>query len=112
MALVVKNLPAKAGDARDLSSIPGSGRSPGVGNGNPFLYSCLGNPLDRRAWWTMATKSQARLSDQAQQHSQWLGLHAFLCLGCEFSHWSGNSDSISHAAQPKYISKYPIFIVT
>ena len=39
------------GDVRDRGSIPGSGRSPGEGNGNPFKYSCLGNPLDRGAWW-------------------------------------------------------------
>ena len=44
---VVKNLPANAGDA---GSIPGSGRSP-EGNGNPLQYSCLGNPMDRGAWW-------------------------------------------------------------
>ena len=50
MALVVKNLPANAnaGDVRDTGSIPGSGRSPGEGNGNTFQYSCLGNPMDRR----------------------------------------------------------------
>ena len=42
---VVKNLPAKAGDTRDVSSIPELGRSPGVGNDNPLQYSCLGNPL-------------------------------------------------------------------
>ena len=35
----------------DVDSIPGSGRSPGEGNGNPLQYSCLGNPMDRRAWW-------------------------------------------------------------
>ena len=39
-----------AGDVGDLSSIPGSGRSPGGGNGNPLQYSCLGYPMDRRAW--------------------------------------------------------------
>ena len=44
MALVVKNPAANAGDIRDVGSIPGSGRSPGGGNGNPFQYSCLGNP--------------------------------------------------------------------
>ena len=44
---VVKNLPANAGDTGDAGSIPGWGRSPTVGNGNPFQYSCLGNPLDR-----------------------------------------------------------------
>ena len=48
---VVKNPPANAGYARDTSSIPGSGRSPGVGNGNTLQYSCLGNCMDREAWW-------------------------------------------------------------
>ena len=50
MALVGKNLPANAGDARDVSSIPGLGRCPGEGNGNPLRYSCLENPMDRGAW--------------------------------------------------------------
>ena len=49
---VVKNLPANAGDARDTGLIPGSGRSPGGGNGNPLQYSCLENPMDWGAWWT------------------------------------------------------------
>ena len=40
-----------AGDTGDLSSIPGLGRSPGEGNGNPLQYSCLGNAMDRGAWW-------------------------------------------------------------
>jgi len=48
---VVKHLPVNAGDARDLGSIPGSGRSSGEGNGNPLQYSCLENPMDRGAWW-------------------------------------------------------------
>ena len=47
---VGKNLPAKAGEARDPGSIPGSGRSPGEGNGNPLQYSCLENSMDRGAW--------------------------------------------------------------
>ena len=51
VAQVVKNPPASAGDAGGTGSIPGSGRSPGEGNGNPFQYSCLGNPMDRGAWW-------------------------------------------------------------
>ena len=50
VALVVKNLPAKAGDMRDVSLIPGSGRSPGGGHGNPLQYSCLENPMDRGVW--------------------------------------------------------------
>ena len=47
---MVKNLPAKAGNA---GSIPGSGRSPGEGNSNPLKYSCLRNPVDRGAWWAI-----------------------------------------------------------
>ena len=50
VALVVKNLPANAGD---VGLIPGSGRSPGEGNGIPLQYSCLGNPMDREAWWAI-----------------------------------------------------------
>jgi len=74
VALVVKNLPANAGDVREVRSIPGLGRSPGGGNGNPLQYSCLENPMDRGAWRatvhgiTRATvhgiaKSRTRLSD-------------------------------------------------
>ena len=51
MVLVLKNLPANAGDTRDTGSVSRSGRSPGGGNGNPLLYSCLDNPMDRGAWW-------------------------------------------------------------
>ena len=52
MALVVKNPPANAGDVRDRGSIPGLGRSPGGGHGNPLQYSCLENPMDRGDWQT------------------------------------------------------------
>ena len=51
VAPAVKNLPASVGELRDGSSIPGLGRSPGEGNGNPLHYSCLENPMDRGAWW-------------------------------------------------------------
>ena len=51
VALVVKNLPAKAGDIRDEGLTPGMGGSPGEGNGNLLQDSCLGNPMDRGAWW-------------------------------------------------------------
>ena len=47
---MVKNVPADAGV---MSLIPGSGRSPGEGNGNPLQYFCLGNPMDRGPWWTI-----------------------------------------------------------
>ena len=66
MSLVVKNLPANAEDKRDAGSIPGSGRSPGVGNGNPLQYSCLGNPTGRGDWYAIVfgvTKNWACLSD-------------------------------------------------
>ena len=45
-------------DAGDSGSIPGSGRSPGEGNGNPLHYSCLENPMDRGAWWVTSTGLQ------------------------------------------------------
>ena len=62
---MVKNPSANAGEARDTAAIPGSGRSPGEGNGNPLQYSCLENSMDRRAWQATVrgvAKSQTRLS--------------------------------------------------
>ena len=50
MALAVKNPPASAGDIRDSGSVPGWGRSPGIGNGNPLQYLCLENTMNREAW--------------------------------------------------------------
>ena len=47
---------ASAYNVGDLSSIPGLGRSPGEGNGNPLQYSCLENPMDRGAWWAMGSQ--------------------------------------------------------
>ena len=69
MAQVVKNPPCGAGDS-DL--IPGSGRSPGEGNGNPLQYSCLENPTDRGAWWAIVNgvaRSWTRLSTHAYMGS-------------------------------------------
>ena len=51
---VVKTLPANAGDIRGVGSVPGFGRSPEEGNGNPLHYSCLENLNDRGAWWATA----------------------------------------------------------
>ena len=65
---VVKNPPVNAGDA---GSNPGSGRSPGKGNGNPLQYSCLENSLNRGAWWATihgVTKSRTWLSTKAHAH--------------------------------------------
>ena len=69
--LVVKNLPASAGDLRDMGLLPGLERSPGGGHGNPLQYSCLENPMNRGAWQAtvhMVTKSRTRLKQ--------LGMHA------------------------------------
>ena len=74
MALVAKNTPASAGDLRGVSSIPGLGRSPGGGHGNPLQYSCLENPMDRGDWWVVVhgvTKSWTRL----KQFSMHVGMH-------------------------------------
>ena len=69
---MVKNPPANAGDIRDTGLIPGLGRSPGGGHGNPLQYSCLENPMDRGAWWATfqgATKSPTRLK-QLSTHTK------------------------------------------
>ena len=73
MVLLVQSLPAGAGEVRDSGLIPGSGRSPGGGHGNPLQYSCLENPMDRGAWRATVhgvTQSQTqlkRLSTYAQR---------------------------------------------
>ena len=69
--LVVKNPPTNAGDGRDVGLIPGSGRSPGGGHGNPPQYSCLENPMDRGPWWATVgrvAKSRTQL--------KWLSMQA------------------------------------
>ena len=75
VALVVKNTPANAGGVGDAGSIPGSGRSPGEGNGNPLQYACWRIPMDRGAWQATihrVTKSWTWL--------KWLSMHTFSCL--------------------------------
>ena len=65
-SLVAQTIKASAYNAGDPGLIPGSGRSPGEGNGNPVQYSCLENPMDGGAWWAAVNgvaKSQTRLSD-------------------------------------------------
>ena len=78
MVIVEKNLPANAGDIRDADLIPGSGRSPGRGHGNPLQYSCLENPMDRGAWRTevhRVTKSQTQVKQFIMcvcTHTRWV----------------------------------------
>ena len=73
---VVKHLPANAGDTRDMGLIPGSGRSPGVGNGNPLQYACLENPYGQKSLAVHGVaKSQTQLKCLAHMHVP--GLHEF-----------------------------------
>ena len=65
---MIKNLPANAGDVRDVGSISGSGRSPGGGLGNPLQFSCLENPMGRDSWWDTihgVAKNQTQLNIHA-----------------------------------------------
>ena len=94
VVVVVKNPSAKAGDARDMGLIPGLGRSPGEGNGNPQHYSCLGNPTDRRAWWATVHGVSSVRHDWAHT-AQWQ----------QFSTWQelsvgGDGETLSEAAAP------------
>ena len=111
---VVKNLPANAGDARDMGLIPGLGRPSGVGNSKP-LYSCLENPMDKGAWWDTVhwvTEGQIQLSmswwdsTPPLDYSRMLGcpgllLHTFstLCFTlCQTLY-------LHHHLWPNYLSK-------
>ena len=69
---VVKNSPANAGDTGDVGFIPGPGRSPGEGNGNPLQYSCQENPIDTGAWQTIVhevAKSWTQLNNSICMHA-------------------------------------------
>ena len=81
MVLVIKNQPANAGDIRDAGLIPGSGRSPGGGHGNPLQYSCLENPMDRGAWWA-TVHGVAKTQTQLKQLSTLLCWSWWTLLSC------------------------------
>ena len=78
VALVVKNLPATAGVVRDTGLIPGSGRTPGGGHGNPLQCSCLEKPMVRGAW-----QHAVHRVTQSQTWLKQLSLHACLAAQCE-----------------------------
>ena len=85
MSLIEKNLPVNPEDIRDAGSIPGLGRSPGLGNGTPLQYSCLVNSMGRVAWWATVhrvAKHWTWLNDcvQQQSSSQGCNLSLFICL--------------------------------
>ena len=79
----VKNLPANARDTRDAGLIPGSGRSPGGGNGNPPQCSCQGNPRDREAWRPQSRGSHRVGHDRGHTHTHrprcWTSFHGLIC---------------------------------
>ena len=88
VALAVKNPLASAGDEGDEGSIPGSGRSPGGGNGNLLQYSCLGNPVDRGAWRATVqgvTKSQ-RVGCNWAHTEELQGYQVWGSCSCSCSH--------------------------
>ena len=88
MALVVKNIPANTGDPRDAGSILGSGRSPGVGNGNPLQYSCLENYMDREARQvTVFRKPRVIQASQVTQVVKNLPVSARDTRDVEFNSW-------------------------
>ena len=72
---VVKNPPAKARHAKDMGSIPGSGRSPGVGNGNLLQYSCMENSMDRGAHWAHSTVSKKSDMTEHEHTFYYLTMH-------------------------------------
>ena len=92
---VVKNPPANAGDT---GSIPGSGRSPGEGNGNPLQYSCLGNPMDRGAWQATVHGVAKELDTTGQLNNNNSCLHY-----CEYTKerkWKWSHSVVSDSLRP------------
>ena len=73
---MVKNPSPNVGDTGDVGLISGSGRSPGEGSGNPLLYSCLGNPMDRGAWWA-TVHGIAKESDTIETHQTTTTLYQY-----------------------------------
>ena len=71
--------------AGDLGLIPGSGRSPGEENGNPFQYSCLGNPMDKGAWWATAHGVARVRHDLATKPSRQIRIYGWLPYSCRTS---------------------------
>ena len=97
-ALVVKNPSTTAGDVRNMSSIPWSGRSPGEGYGNPLQHSCLENPMDREAW-RATVHGVARESDMTQWQNNILKIHLP-------ARSSSGYDTVSRTVQHKIWKEY------
>ena len=99
--LVVKNPPASAGDRREVGSIPGLGRSPGGGHGNPLQYSCLENLMDRGAWWATVRRivKRTQLSNLAlmwdsEQEIMLRARATNLLNGSVYRSWCGPTEEV------------------
>ena len=106
VALVIRNLPANVGDIRNVGSVPGLGRSPGGGHGNPLWYSCLENPMDRRAWWAVVhgvAKDWTWLR-QPRKHS-----HACCCMTILLCQWFPVYKTENTFTWPEIPSFLPLF---
>ena len=107
VALVAKNLPANVGDVRDAGSVPGLGRSPRGGHGNPLQYSCLENAMDRGAWEATVhgvAKSQAQLSTHTHTHTHTHTQHTVWAEHCE--NLKGLIFGLLEFLQSKHIGRY------
>ena len=81
-----------AGDRGDMDSIPESGRSPGVGNGNPVQYHCLGNPLDRGAWWaTVQRVAGSDTTEPLSMHASYVSIEYLYILVTFLFYCTGSS---------------------
>ena len=107
VVVVVKHLPANAGDTGDAGLIPGLGRSSG-GDGNPLQYSCLENPLDRGAWWATvhgAAKSWT-CRKQLSMYKQTKNLQKLIQVTLEISR---SQPSFSYPTWKKLLLKFAVF---
>ena len=105
---VAKNPPANARDERDVGSIPGSGRSPGKGNGSPLQYFCLENPMDNRAWQAIVHGIQRVRHDweSKQQQNQWelVFIGKFWTTYSKWSEFRFGSESVGNEEQPPVLA--------
>ena len=83
---VVENPPASTGDTGDVGSIPGWGRSPGGGNGNPLQYSCLKHPMHRRVWWATVHRLQRVGHNYAHTHKYTICLYSPISAPDHWNH--------------------------
>ena len=104
MVLLVKKLPANAGDSRDVGLIPGLGRSPGGGNGNSLLYSCLENSMDRGVWWATVSRVTKESNTTVHTHTHTTN-NLRRCMKQRHPTIPGNSVLLTSNYRPALLSK-------